>query len=125
MLRGSGSLPGGRGGTGDSGFDASLLRAVTTGTQLAVVDARRNGSAEHASFEEIRCFVGSTEGVEFLGSEAEGCCKVAIIGYGTAAEAPSPADGIPASAVLRVGTRVELRTESTCQPCEVACASEG
>merc|ERR1712048_1374800 len=45
--------------TADSAFDLRLYEAITDGTQLVLLDARRSGGREHASFGEIVAFVHS------------------------------------------------------------------
>eukprot|EP00933_Yihiella_yeosuensis_P033933 TRINITY_DN27523_c0_g1_i3.p2 TRINITY_DN27523_c0_g1~~TRINITY_DN27523_c0_g1_i3.p2 ORF type:complete len:187 (-),score=48.33 TRINITY_DN27523_c0_g1_i3:1056-1616(-) len=98
--------------TGDSAFSEEVLDSITKDTQLAIVDARKLSSCEHASFAEIRHYVESKETLAFLGPRdapfSEATCWLAIIGYGSSHEAPGQEDGIPESAVLRPGTRISF-----------------
>lgn len=112
--------------TADSAFDAGLLASITAGTDLAIVDARRSGGSEHASFEEIRNFVASADDVEFFGVPCmKACCRLVITGYGTRGEAPGPDDGIPETAVLRPGFVLSLPVAAPLTPVVSAAASLG
>lgn len=102
--------------TADSGFSPTLLRALRC-PKLLLIDARKVGGPEHASFKEIAEYVASNDDVEFLGAPVdghlftprEGICQLAIIGYGSWAERPGWAEGIPSSAVLCPGQVIVLR----------------
>mmetsp|Transcript_34599 Transcript_34599/g.79685 ORF Transcript_34599/g.79685 Transcript_34599/m.79685 type:complete len:297 (-) Transcript_34599:169-1059(-) len=102
--------------TADSGFSPQMLEAMRR-PNILLMDARKVGGPEHASFKEIVDYVAANEDVEFLGTPVsghlftprEGICQIAVLGYGSAAEAPTKADGIPSSAVLRLGQVIVLR----------------
>ncbi|CAE7200618.1 unnamed protein product [Symbiodinium natans] len=106
--------------TSDSGFSPSLLGSLNC-PSLLLIDARKVGGHEHASFKEIAEYVANNENVEFLGAPVaghlftprEGICQLAIIGYGSSAEAPARADGIPSSAVLWPGQVIVLKQAPT------------
>ncbi|CAK8988397.1 unnamed protein product [Durusdinium trenchii] len=89
--------------TADSGYAPRLMDALSVKCQLLIVDARKDGSAEHASFQDIVEYVSSRPQMDFLGVRPEeSLCHVVVIGYGAQSEAPTPED-LPSSAVLRPG----------------------
>eukprot|EP00913_Durusdinium_trenchii_P028852 g27053.t1 len=89
--------------TADSGYAPRLMDALSVKCQLLIVDARKDGSAEHASFQDrdIVEYVSSRPQMDFLGVRPEeSLCHVVVIGYGAQSEAPTPED-LPSSAASR------------------------
>ncbi|CAJ1342021.1 unnamed protein product [Effrenium voratum] len=102
--------------TADSGFSQSLLDALSR-SHLLIVDARKVGGPEHASFQDIVEYVSSREDVAFLGvNPQQGVCQVAVLGYGSQAQVPQ--DELPPSAVLKPGDVIAF-CEDTLMPCRV------